>query len=209
MHQSSRRLFTEKDDEELKKIVQEVGEDDWDEVAERFKKFNARQCKERYNVYLKREYRTDPWTHEEDDLLVDLYGKIGPKWIEISQFFNGRHSNSCKNRWHRYIQKKFLSGTYKRQTKPLFDENDIVDDSVIADSLQQKGQPPTESGPSQNPIIFPNPGELVASQPKTTQIKIDPQMMVPTKDTFAEISKTNHVDDIMKLDVYSSEFLFK
>ena len=101
---SSRKLFSPKDDEILKAAVEQVGEN-WEEVANIVTKFNARQCKERYTVYLKKSYRTDPWTKEEDQLLLELYEKMGPRWCQISEFFDGRHSNSVKNRWHRYLSK--------------------------------------------------------------------------------------------------------
>ena len=104
MAQITRKLFHQEDDEKLKSVVQELGEDNWNEVSERMKIFTPRQCKERYTIYLKHEYRTDPWTDEEDALLIELYDRIGPKWREISEFFNERHVNSVKNRWYRYIQ---------------------------------------------------------------------------------------------------------
>ena len=108
-----RKLFSEEDDENLKQAVKEIGEDKWAEVSERMKYFTPRQCKERYTIYLKKAYRTDPWSEEEDALLIELYDTLGPKWCEISEFFNGRHVNSVKNRWNRYIQ----NGTKKKIEK--------------------------------------------------------------------------------------------
>ena len=117
MRPSSRKLFSPKDDEILKAAVAQVGEN-WDEVSSLVAKFNARQCKERYTVYLKKAYRTDPWTEDEDNLLLELYEKMGPRWCEISEFFDGRHSNSVKNRWHRYLSKSAARNHGKRISKP-------------------------------------------------------------------------------------------
>lgn len=104
LRQSSRKKFSSEDDAKLKALVAQYGEDDWAKISDLMKSFSPRQCKERYNIYLRKAYRTDPWTDEEDALLVELYSRLGPKWCEISEFLQGRHSNSVKNRWYRYLQ---------------------------------------------------------------------------------------------------------
>ena len=99
------KIFTPRDDARLKELVSKLGENKWDEVSEQIHKFSPRQCKERYTVYLKGNYRNDPWTPEEDKLLIELHKKLGSKWFVICNYFEGRHSNSVKNRWHRYLRK--------------------------------------------------------------------------------------------------------
>lgn len=44
--------------------------------------------------------RTDPWTPEEDAIILSLHGKIGNKWTEIASHLQGRPPNAVKNRWH-------------------------------------------------------------------------------------------------------------
>ena len=43
--------------------------------------------------------RTDPWTFEEDQLLVKKYAEFGPQWNKISKFFDKRSDNNVRNRW--------------------------------------------------------------------------------------------------------------
>lgn len=105
MSKVTRKLFSERDDANLKKLVKRYGED-WEMISDKIKKFSPRQCKDRYTVYLSGEFRNDPWTEEEDLKLAELYREFGPRWCEICKFFDGRHSNSVKNRWHRYIKPK-------------------------------------------------------------------------------------------------------
>ena len=108
MSKVTRKLFSERDDNQLKKLVKKFGDQDWELISDKIKKFSPRQCKDRYTVYLSGNFRNDPWTPEEDALLSKLYKEHGPKWCEICKFFDGRHSNSVKNRWHRYIKPKEL-----------------------------------------------------------------------------------------------------
>jgi myb proto-oncogene protein len=61
---------------------------------------NARQCRERHNNYLKPSLRHDPWTAEEDRLLVEKAEVCGSKWNTIATFFTNRSGNSLRNRWH-------------------------------------------------------------------------------------------------------------
>ena len=108
MNKVTRKLFSERDDANLKKFVKKFGEN-WELISDKIKKFSPRQCKDRYTVYLSGDFRNDPWTEEEDQRLSKLYHEYGPKWCEICKFFDGRHSNSVKNRWHRYIKPKELA----------------------------------------------------------------------------------------------------
>jgi hypothetical protein len=46
---------------------------------------------------------TDPWTPEEDSIVIQQYHRIGPKWVEIGKMLNGRSGNNVKNRWHKHL----------------------------------------------------------------------------------------------------------
>jgi hypothetical protein len=48
---------------------------------------------------------TEPWTPEEDALVVQKYHQIGPKWVEIGKMLSGRSGNNVKNRWHKHLCK--------------------------------------------------------------------------------------------------------
>ena len=118
MSKITRKLFSERDDNQLKKLVKKFGDQDWELISDKIKKFSPRQCKDRYTVYLSGNFRNDPWTEEEDKLLSKLYKEYGPKWCEICKFFDGRHSNSVKNRWHRYIKPKEIEAQNNEASTP-------------------------------------------------------------------------------------------
>lgn len=93
---SLRKTFTKKNDQKLIAIVNQFGTSDWKKVAEKMPTFTARQCKDRYNIYLKEVNRQEPWTSEEDNLLIQLQAEFGSHWTHISKFFNGRNINNIK-----------------------------------------------------------------------------------------------------------------
>jgi hypothetical protein len=100
----ARRVFTTSEDVLLIRLVKEAGERSWDFVSRHFSHRSARQCKERYFTYLAPTVRTDPWTRDEDNLVMEKVRELGPKWTEISASFTGRSPNAIKNRYHLQIR---------------------------------------------------------------------------------------------------------
>ncbi|OHT11601.1 Myb-like DNA-binding domain containing protein [Tritrichomonas foetus] len=96
---SIRRPFTEREDEQLKKLVAEFGDDDWKLIAEQLGSRTPRQCRERYKNYLMPGIVNGPWTKEEDALLYSKYHEIGPHWSLIGKAFPTRSEVNIKNRW--------------------------------------------------------------------------------------------------------------
>ena len=149
MNKITRKLFSERDDANLKKFVKKFGEN-WELISDKIKKFSPRQCKDRYTVYLSGDFRNDPWTEEEDQKLSRLYHEFGPKWCEICKFFDGRHSNSVKNRWHRYIKPKELakmSETSATSPETIDNTSKSTTNSQISNlQIDQQNQPiPTQT----------------------------------------------------------------
>lgn len=53
-----------------------------------------------------------PWTDEEDALLLDLYGRLGPKWTLMSDYVEGRNGIACRNRFRRFkTMRRWLYGS--------------------------------------------------------------------------------------------------
>jgi hypothetical protein len=77
---------------------------DWEAVATKMEGRSARQCRERWVNYLAPTIRSEPWTEEENRLLVDKINELGHCWATIGQFFNGRSENDVKNRWYSHLK---------------------------------------------------------------------------------------------------------
>jgi len=114
--QKGRRHFTEEEDAQLKYLVYGLGEH-WNKIAAFITGRTARQCKDRYNTYLKPYVSHSPWTKEEDDTLIDLYNQYGSKWTKISTYLPGRSDNNVKNRWYKHISKRIILPTQEQVEK--------------------------------------------------------------------------------------------
>jgi hypothetical protein len=100
-----RRKFTLEEDMKLRTLVESLGTKSWEEIARFIPERSARQCRDRYKNYLLESLVTEPWTPEEDALVVQKYHQIGPMWVEIGKMLSGRSGNNVKNRWHKHLCK--------------------------------------------------------------------------------------------------------
>lgn len=103
-----RKRFTPEEDRTLKALVAKMGSKIWDEIALHMPNRTARQCRDRYSNYLFKEITHQPWTPEEDRLILEKYQEYGPHWVKIAKHLNGRSGNNIKNRWHKCLSKKSL-----------------------------------------------------------------------------------------------------
>jgi hypothetical protein len=102
---SLRRKFTPDEDRELRALVERLGTKSWEEIAHSVPGRSARQCRNRYKNYLLDSLVTNPWTPEEDAMLIKKFHQIGPKWVEIGKVLSGRSGNNVKNRWYKHLCK--------------------------------------------------------------------------------------------------------
>jgi len=106
-------LGARNDDEKLKNLVSLYGTNSWSLISNLMGTRNSRQCRERWKNYLNPSLRTEPWSIEEDHLLVKKYADFGPRWHKISHFFTNRSENNIRNRWQLLLRqwKKRSSNT--------------------------------------------------------------------------------------------------
>jgi hypothetical protein len=100
-----RRKFTADEDLQLRSLVERLGTKSWEEIARFLPGRSARQCRNRYKNYLLDSLTTNPWTPEEDAILIHKFHQIGPKWVEIGKLLSGRSGNNVKNRWYKHLCK--------------------------------------------------------------------------------------------------------
>ena len=91
--------FSPEEDEYLKFLVGQYGEDKWEEIAGKFENRNTRQVRERWFKYLSPKLKIGDWTPEEDDLLLDKVAEIGGQWKFISFYFSGRTNINIRSRY--------------------------------------------------------------------------------------------------------------
>ncbi|OHS99610.1 r2r3-MYB transcription factor [Tritrichomonas foetus] len=121
-------MFTKQEDEQLRKLVNEFGETDWDLVASYMEGRTRRQCRERWRKFLSPHLNNSPWTQEEDRLLLERYETFGPKWVTISRSF--------KNRTDINVKSRFL--VLQRQQRKNFEESLKNDKSSISNKSKTR-----------------------------------------------------------------------
>lgn len=97
---SSRKVkFTKAEDATLALLVKELGTKDWKTIAQHMQPRTARQCRERWTNYVNPTLSQEPWTQEEDILLIEKHCEFGNHWKIIERCFPSRSKNNIKHRW--------------------------------------------------------------------------------------------------------------
>lgn len=95
-----RKLFTKKEDELLTSAAITFKYESWNKIAMFVPGKTPKQCRDRWVNYLQPSLNFEPWSNNEDQLLVSLVNKYGTHWTKMKKNFPNRSSNSIKNRWY-------------------------------------------------------------------------------------------------------------
>ncbi|KAM6465784.1 transcriptional activator Myb isoform 1-T1 [Liasis olivaceus] len=96
--------WTREEDEKLKKLVEQNGTEDWKVIANFLPNRTDVQCQHRWQKVLNPELIKGPWTKEEDQQVIELVQKYGPKrWSVIAKHLKGRIGKQCRERWHNHL----------------------------------------------------------------------------------------------------------
>ncbi|XP_029114282.1 transcriptional activator Myb [Scleropages formosus] len=96
--------WTREEDEKLKKLVEVHGSEDWKVIASFLPNRTDVQCQHRWQKVLNPELIKGPWTKEEDQRVIELVQKYGPKrWSVIAKHLKGRIGKQCRERWHNHL----------------------------------------------------------------------------------------------------------
>jgi hypothetical protein len=129
--------FTNKEDEKIRYLFEEVGIKKWDKIAEYLPNRSGKSCRDRYMNHLNQNFETENWLEEENDNLLNLVGKYGRNWLKISKYILGKKPDSIKKRFHQILSNQngkeiFQSKRNKRRTArlvlpPNFEEDQLLD----------------------------------------------------------------------------------
>lgn len=96
--------WSNQEDDKLRALVDKYGSDNFTSIAAFFPDRSDVQCLQRWQKVLSPELIKGPWTKEEDQLVVSLVKKYGPKkWSLISKHLKGRIGKQCRERWHNHL----------------------------------------------------------------------------------------------------------
>lgn len=97
------KRWSKSEDALLKSLMEQHG-DRWDLIAPHFKDRTEPQVQQRWAKVLNPELIKGPWTREEDEKVIELVRRFGPKkWTLIARYLNGRIGKQCRERWHNHL----------------------------------------------------------------------------------------------------------
>ncbi|OHT01875.1 Myb-like DNA-binding domain containing protein [Tritrichomonas foetus] len=136
----SKCMFTKEEDRILTQMVNEYGEHDWNFIASFLDGRNKRQCRERWKKFVSPLVNVGPWSLEEDQLLLEKYEEIGPRWTLIAKSFNNRSDINIKSRFsvvsRRNDNWKFTESEDKFEIEEIDNWFDVDDEYVIDKVLE-------------------------------------------------------------------------
>ncbi|KAK0134602.1 Myb-related protein A [Merluccius polli] len=104
------------EDDKLKKLVEQNGTDSWKLIAGHFTGRTDGQCQHRWQKVLNPELVKGPWTKEEDQKVIDLVHKYGPKrWSVIAKHLQGRIGKQCRERWHNHLNPEVKKSSWTQE----------------------------------------------------------------------------------------------
>lgn len=123
-------LFTLEEDQMLRTLVESKGTHAWNEIQCCMPGRTARQCRERWNLYLSPNVDNTPWSQEEEINLIRTYQITGPRWSLISKSFPNRTPNNIKNHIKQCIRR---SNKVLRNESflPLLVKQELIQESGI------------------------------------------------------------------------------
>ena len=143
--------FTKDENRELLNLIEKYGISNWKKIAKEMStNRTAKSCRERYILYLAPGVNNDPWSSEEDALLLKKHAEYGNKWYEIAKFFKGRTYNSVKNRFNLLKRKNRKSIINNLIVNKFVINKEIKDNQVLNKTRNKPISPILNSDNSKN-----------------------------------------------------------
>ncbi|GLV39724.1 Myb oncogene-like [Carabus blaptoides fortunei] len=107
--------WSKEEDIRLKQLVEEYRER-WELISQHFPDRSDVQCQQRWTKVVNPELVKGPWTKEEDEKVVELVQRYGPKkWTLIARHLKGRIGKQCRERWHNHLNPNIKKTAWTEQ----------------------------------------------------------------------------------------------
>ena len=105
--------WTPEEDKILAESVGQHGKKNWITVASLLPGRNPKQCRERWTSKLDPTLVHDPFTEEEDKIILEKQEQIGSCWSKMTKFLPGRNPIAIKNRYNLLLRHRALENASK------------------------------------------------------------------------------------------------
>lgn len=153
--------WSREEDEKLTRLVEQLGTQQWANVARSIPGRVGKQCRERYLSHLAphiKKPRQFPWTDEEKRKIFELHGKLGNQWQHIAAQLPGRTENATKNYFNSQLR-KIAKQAAKRKS-----DNDLM--RKAARKLQRAAGAAPQPGKRAEPDASAEGDDAAAKRPR-------------------------------------------
>ncbi|GBG27598.1 Transcription factor MYB3R-4 [Hondaea fermentalgiana] len=112
--------WTKEEDAVVMRMVEKygLGNIKWSVIANQLPGRLGKQCRERWFNHLDPSLKKEPWSAEEDRILMEAQSTLGNRWCQIASLIPGRSENAVKNRWNSAMRRKLQSDRAERGPDP-------------------------------------------------------------------------------------------
>ncbi len=119
-----RSSWTSQEDAQLLDLMNIYGKK-WSKIASAMKGRTGKQVRDRYVNVLMPDINRKSWDEDEDQIILSIYHKIGPKWSKIAESLKGRTEGQVKNRFYSFLRKKTWKEEETASTTKSYESEDL------------------------------------------------------------------------------------